>query len=503
MRLNVHVHGLQFVVPCGEGAQSVKWLGLAVAQRYALAQPHGRCRTREDAHLKRGFYLPAAVTKTATGQLLPPMMKINEVCKDNDTLTVALEQEVPVNEIGAPQLSPWTVCAFSCQPKVAAAVAESLGFTAAPSVAVAAASAASAPSAKADAKSAGLAHTPAAKGEQKEAKADAKGSAVDADIREYARSELLVQVNAGQLQSEMEVEAAFLYDWARLRVEDLEKDARERDAMQELLLAQFRVVHAAYTHYAVGSAETAYGMNGHELAHFLHECDLFHAQQDRAAVETLLGQCLRHDAFVSLVDRGTLSRVGFFHALLRAALSSARNKGSGTTREVVEKAFKDLIAPAVTRLTTGPFRDHIHQDRVVAVLQEAKPKLLKLYTRYTQELDERAPSRRDSSQPSASWPQLLTASGLKSLLYDCGVFCAGDSAVHDDVLSKALDQAFSGAKDFRVRDEQTVVFAEFMEIVCRVGLCMLKENDLPPRDAIKITLDAVRTLPVKATAQRK
>ncbi|GLE03002.1 hypothetical protein PINS_up011881 [Pythium insidiosum] len=160
----------------------------------------------------------------------------------------------------------------------------------------------------------------------------------------------------------MEVEAAFLYDWARLRVDELERDARERDALQELLLAQFRAVHAAYTHYAVGSAETAYGMNGHELAHFLHECDLLHFQQDRAALETLLSQCLRYDAFVSLADRAALSRVGFFHALLRAALTSPRNKGSGTTREVLEKAFRDLIVPAVTRLTTGPFRDHIHHD---------------------------------------------------------------------------------------------------------------------------------------------
>ncbi|GLE03001.1 hypothetical protein PINS_up011880 [Pythium insidiosum] len=116
--------------------------GLAVAQRYALAQPHGRCRTREDAHLKPGFFLPAAVTKTATGQLLPPLMKISEVCKDNDSVTVALAQEVPVSEIGAPQLSAWTVCAFSCQPKVAAAAAESLGFSAAPAVATTSASAA-------------------------------------------------------------------------------------------------------------------------------------------------------------------------------------------------------------------------------------------------------------------------------------------------------------------------------------------------------------------------
>jgi hypothetical protein len=92
MRVSVKVHGLQFVVPCGEGAQSCRWLGLAVSQRYALAAPHGRCRTREDAHIKQGFFLPAAIIK-ANGQILRPEMRIADVCKDNETLTVQLQVE--------------------------------------------------------------------------------------------------------------------------------------------------------------------------------------------------------------------------------------------------------------------------------------------------------------------------------------------------------------------------------------------------------------------------
>jgi hypothetical protein len=61
MQLNLSVNGLTFAVPCGEGNQSIKWLGLVAAQRYAFMAPHGRCRTREDAHVKIGFYLPCHV----------------------------------------------------------------------------------------------------------------------------------------------------------------------------------------------------------------------------------------------------------------------------------------------------------------------------------------------------------------------------------------------------------------------------------------------------------
>lgn len=94
MRVLAKVHGLQFTIPCGDGSQSVKWLGLAVAQRYALAAPHGRCRTREDAHLTQGFFLPAGVFKA--GASLHPTNRVGEVCKDNDTLTVQLQVRLHV-----------------------------------------------------------------------------------------------------------------------------------------------------------------------------------------------------------------------------------------------------------------------------------------------------------------------------------------------------------------------------------------------------------------------
>lgn len=61
MQVNVNVDGIVFEIPVGEGEQNFKWLGLAASQRYALMVPHGRTRTREDAHRKHGVYVPSSV----------------------------------------------------------------------------------------------------------------------------------------------------------------------------------------------------------------------------------------------------------------------------------------------------------------------------------------------------------------------------------------------------------------------------------------------------------
>lgn len=141
---------------------------------------------------------------------------------------------------------------------------------------------------------------------------------------------------------------------------------------------------------------------------------------------------------------------------------------------------------------------------MVAVFQDAKPKLLKLYAKYA------SPPSQDKSKEASTttWPQLLSAVALKAMLYDGGMFCAGDAKSHDSVFASAVDQCFSGMRDVRLPEDQRLVFAEFLEVVARVALAVLgDEHDLPPRDAIKIALDALRSLPLKpavaATASRR
>ncbi|KAG2854798.1 hypothetical protein PC119_g13502 [Phytophthora cactorum] len=500
MRVNVKVHGLQFVVPCGEGGQTCRWLGLAVAQRYALAAPHGRCRTREDAHIKQGFFLPAAVVKT-NGLVLRPEKRIVDVCKDNETLTVQLQQEVPVNEIGTPQFTAWTTNAFfPSQNRVD--IPDSAD-------------------AKADTKKPAASSTSTKQltsedqGADAEAKGDGTASSAE-EMKQYARAEMLQQVNSGQFLSDMEVEAAFLYDWSRFHPEEIEKDSRERELLQELLLSCFSELNAGYMHYATGSSELTYGMNGAEFAHFLHECELarLHDVNGQNTVEKVVSQCLRHDTLVAMHDRGTLSRVGYIHALLRVVQAVSSTKDSFS--EVLDAILKTQVLPTITRLTSGPFRDHSHHDKMVAIFQEAKPKLLKLYAKYAQEHAPKLALRKKSDDPeadeasvatpqpiSSTWPLLLSAVGLRSMLYDCGMFCSGTPEEQEALFDRAVEQSFSGMREVERIDDRMVVFSEFLEVTARVALAVLEsENELPPRDAIKLALEAVRSLPLKVEAPK-
>ncbi|RLN45572.1 hypothetical protein BBJ28_00003226 [Nothophytophthora sp. Chile5] len=493
--------------------QPCRWLGLAVAQRYALEAPHGRCRTRENAHIKQGFFLPAAITKT-NGQVLRPDKRIVDSCKDNETLVVQLQQEVPVNEIGAPQFTAWTVSAFFPSQQREAAVDHVL-------------------EAKADQKTSKLpAEMPAKHRHEHQSHAPSNEGLGDADVKgggrsssaqelkQYARAEMMQQVNSGQFLSDMEVEAAFLYDWGRLHPEEIEKEPREREVLQELLLSRFAALNAGYMHYATGSSELTYGMSGPEFAHFLHECELtkLNVTSDQRLTEKVITQCLRHDALVAAQDRGTMARAGFLHALLRVVQSlppAGGSASSSTFVELLDNALNDHILPTIARLTSGPFRDHSHHDKMVAIFQEGKSKLLKLYAKYAQEYAPRPVSRKagESNEPeetapaslplSATWPLLLSAAGLKSMLYDCGMFCSGTPEQHDELFDRAVDQSFTGMRDVANPENRLLVFAEFLEVTARVALAVLEnENELPPRDAIKLALDAVRSLPVKPDAAK-
>lgn len=106
MRLQVQVDSMQYAISCGEGLQTIKWLGLAVAQRHAQALYHGRYRTR-NLSSQQGFYLPLLVSATVrtlsihkkvayhslqkTGELLAPSLRIADTCKDGDRIIVKLQ----------------------------------------------------------------------------------------------------------------------------------------------------------------------------------------------------------------------------------------------------------------------------------------------------------------------------------------------------------------------------------------------------------------------------
>lgn len=203
---------------------------------------------------------------------------------------------------------------------------------------------------------------------EKERPEDAKRteSSMEEDMKEYARCEMLQQVASGQFLSEMETEAAFLFDWGRMRADEALGDpsGKAKDSLRDVLLAHFSQVNAAYRHYATGSSETGYGITGPEFAHLCHECGLAEltSASDQQVIEKAIAKTLRlHDpALMSPADGGmTLSRAGFLHALVRVLVGVS---GSANVHEAVEQKLQQLVAPTVTRLTSGPVRDLTHDD---------------------------------------------------------------------------------------------------------------------------------------------
>jgi len=129
--LDVHVEcaGHTFVIPCSDGSQPVKWLGIAASQRLLTTQkPCGMKRSREKTAVPvHNFILPDAVfrrnpNRSAGVNLkqLDPNMPIHQAFNHGDQafvqLTAQLDRSnIPLmktNELGIPKLSGFAKHAF-------------------------------------------------------------------------------------------------------------------------------------------------------------------------------------------------------------------------------------------------------------------------------------------------------------------------------------------------------------------------------------------------------
>ncbi|RQM11125.1 hypothetical protein B5M09_002887 [Aphanomyces astaci] len=402
MQVTLAVHGLSFPVACGEGMQSIKWLGLVAAQRYALMLPHGRCRTREDAHSKNGFYLPSEV-RNSEGDLLSPWSRIVECVREGETITIVLQRVTDDdNDL---------IAADEKDDHVAAK----------------------------------------------------KGGSVYSNLQGYSSSFHANHVKSGQFISQDELESAFYHDVARLALDEFVKDPKEKDDVEDVLLKYFDCLVAIFKHYSLGFGEDAYSMSGAEFNHFVHESTLLHHVKDAALLDKLFVRALREPGNVRL------SRVEFMQALVLVVVTHNKMYGDDMPfLPALEKALKDSVKPACNRLTSGPFRDTLHSDGMLAMLQEAKPKLSRVYDKY--------------------------ASGKQYVRCYVGIFCTGDSDKHEALFGQAIGQCFTGMRDIKDGEKQFVVFAEYVEVLCRLSLAIWDDKDVSAKETIRIGLDAVRAL---------
>ncbi|RLO02684.1 hypothetical protein DYB28_004911, partial [Aphanomyces astaci] len=53
---------------------------------------------------------------------------------------------------------------------------------------------------------------------------------------------------------------------------------------------------------------------------------------------------------------------------------------------------------------------------------------------------------------------------------------------------------FTGMRDIKDGEKQFVVFAEYVEVLCRLSLAIWDDKDVSAKETIRIGLDAVRAL---------
>lgn len=104
-----------FIVPCGNGDKTFKWLGNAISQRYSLSAPNGSIRSREHFYgiSDRVQYMTNNIT-VPSGENPHPAEFLHDHLHDGDSVLIDLSSRIPVKKVsGAPNSTGWTKLAYS------------------------------------------------------------------------------------------------------------------------------------------------------------------------------------------------------------------------------------------------------------------------------------------------------------------------------------------------------------------------------------------------------
>lgn len=115
-KIEFDTHDRIFIIPCGTGDKSIKWLGIVATQRYTNAAPNGSLRRRDDycgisdqtQYQVENIILPSG--KPAN----PGMMIFDSELKDGDEIIIKLTSKLYIHtSTGTPNHSKWSTLAFS------------------------------------------------------------------------------------------------------------------------------------------------------------------------------------------------------------------------------------------------------------------------------------------------------------------------------------------------------------------------------------------------------
>ena len=445
MHIKVTVHDSSFDVPVGQGNQTIKWLALVAAERYAQKRPHGRARAREETRQRQGFFMPQTITAGAGGLAsLDPDARINAVLEDGAAIDVTLQQTVETDDVGAPVLSEWAAAAF-CHSEAA--------------------------------------ERRAAGAESREAQSRAE-RARERQLRERDARRLLADstVIVGKLESADDARAALELDWAATGAEQLEPSAEERASIRELLLEHYPRVNACFMHYCgLGRPGDVFGMAFAEFGHFVHLCGIAHWRDERKRI---------HSAFVGATRKRLsnpeavrlLSRAEFAGALLRLALDAKQGEPSLVK---LEDLFARRVLPFCLEREHDAIFVAFDGAEVQDMIHNARVHLRRVFAHYASA--EASDERGESGN--------VSIDGFRRALLDSGLLAltlTEDNA--EERINKVTDHAFLTAQgDPPVHLELLeLVFAEFLYAACRVAVEMLDGDSVVRK--MQLGLDALLEL---------
>ncbi|CAM9254084.1 unnamed protein product, partial [Hapterophycus canaliculatus] len=403
MRIVYEGQEVAYEMPVGDGRMTVKWLGLAAAQRFtATVRPRGYRRHREKPGPAKiictsAKLLPCRVYTTKSTFLHPDKPIRDELC-DGEVVFVVLTNKMPVNHVGRPLRERWMFIAFCVSDQTEQERTRAI-----------------------DNEYRAMAKARARQEQEAEARAAELAAKKGAVMR---------RMMVSQLYCPDKVERAFDRDWTKLchpvmqPIDKITEDLEEQSRVKEVVLANYVTLVEVFKHYAsVGSAAATGEIDVMEFSAFMHDLRGFSASKSRDLVEKAFGEAVGacRGEKGRQAATGAMGMIEFLYCVLRLSCirhhvssnggsvvvgsggggggggaSAAAESGGGSSKirwansahEAVEMFMEGVMLPLAHRKVIGlQIKTALDSDEILAVYHDQDASLKSVFDKYCKSSD--------------------------------------------------------------------------------------------------------------------
>jgi hypothetical protein len=372
--LHAHVYGLhdsapvtELTIPCGEGRQTVRWLGLVVAQKLGQASVgHGSRRVRgvragSNACVTSAFHLPSEV-RAYNLETVEPTDILNLVFRQDGIVHVRMcsdfdqrwRSSLQLNRFRNPVLSNYFQESFQLSPSAKTNRQDPRNlrlFLKQPTD---------------DGRKPSRATQEIGQCNEQDAKIERYYMEKQSNMFCVAMSRQLVfrNVFGGMTEEERLQEIRNVVD---NEFEQVMQHVEDVDGVKDLFVTNFPDVNSIFKHYCAHTVSGSTGcMNFSEFCKAIHDCGFYHSVNDRALLITIFNESQPH--FLEDKDNPDteLLRGEFMDSLIRVAQS--KYEGVGTVK-ALEQTFAVMQIPSVVQNIEYPTVKAMKDRDIQAFLQ--------------------------------------------------------------------------------------------------------------------------------------